>query len=115
MELKEIIEVQKDFDKRHFGEVKLNPERLLYLTTCLAGENGEFANLVKKYYREEIQNYRVSTDQGKDFLGLMKEELADIFIYVIILSYLLDIDLEKEFFNKIEKNEERFKNKQAIK
>lgn len=68
MELRDIIKAQKDFDTRHFGELKLTPERLLYLMTCLAGEVGELANLVKKYYREKEQNYRVSTDNGKNFL-----------------------------------------------
>jgi NTP pyrophosphatase (non-canonical NTP hydrolase) len=110
MELKEIVKVQKDFDEQHFGKLEMTPERLLYLMTCLAGETGELANLVKKYYRDKVRNYRVTTDQGKDFQALMKEELTDVFIYVIILSCLLDMDLEKEFFIKIKKNEERFKN-----
>ncbi|MFA5188588.1 MAG: MazG nucleotide pyrophosphohydrolase domain-containing protein [Patescibacteria group bacterium] len=110
MDLKQIIEQQKDFDRKHFGEIKLTPERLLYLMTCLAGETGELANLVKKYYREKVRNYRLPTDGQEDFLSLMKEELTDVFIYTIILSYMLDVDLEKEFFNKLKKNEERFKN-----
>ncbi|MCX6746378.1 MAG: nucleotide pyrophosphohydrolase [Candidatus Parcubacteria bacterium] len=109
MDLKDIIEKQKDFDKMHFGEIKLTPDRLLYLMTCLAGETGELANLVKKYYREKVRNYRLSTDGQKDFVSLIKEELTDVFIYTMILSYLLDVDLEKEFFNKLKKNEERFK------
>ena len=110
MELKNLIKVQKEFDSNHFGDIKLTPERLLYLMTCLAGENGELANLVKKYYRDKVQNYRVTTDQDKDFLALMKEELIDNFIYILILSYLLEVDLEKGFFSKLNKNEERFKN-----
>ncbi|MCX6743813.1 MAG: nucleotide pyrophosphohydrolase [Candidatus Parcubacteria bacterium] len=109
MDLKQITEFQKDFDKRHFGEMKMTPERLLYLMACLSGETGELANLVKKYYREKVQNYKITTDEGRDFSNLMKGELVDVFIYVLILSYLLEVDLEKEFFNKKKNNEERFK------
>jgi len=109
MELKDIVAAQKDFDNRHFGKLELTPERLLYLMTCLAGETGELANLVKKYYREKVRNYRLPTDGQEDFVSLMKEELTDVFIYTMILSYLLEVDLEKEFFNKKKNNEERFK------
>jgi NTP pyrophosphatase (non-canonical NTP hydrolase) len=34
----------------------------------------------------------------------VKEELADIFIYLMKLSMILDADLEEEFFKKRERN-----------
>ena len=40
----------------------------------------------------------------KDDLG---EELADVVLYLLGLSEILGIDLEKELLNKIEKNEKR--------
>ena len=40
----------------------------------------------------------------KDDLG---EELADVIVYLLGLSEILGIDLEKEILNKIEKNEKR--------
>lgn len=40
----------------------------------------------------------------KEDLG---EELADVVIYLLGLSEILNIDLEKEIFSKIEKNEKR--------
>ena len=40
----------------------------------------------------------------KDDLG---EELADVVIYLLGLSEILGVDLEKEILNKIEKNEKR--------
>lgn len=40
----------------------------------------------------------------KDDLG---EELADVVIYLLGLSEILNIDLEKEILSKIEKNEKR--------
>ena len=42
--------------------------------------------------------------QKKDDLG---EELADVVLYLLGLSEILRIDLEKEILNKIEKNEKR--------
>ena len=40
----------------------------------------------------------------KDDIG---EELADVVLYLLGLSEILGIDLEKEIINKIEKNEKR--------
>jgi NTP pyrophosphatase (non-canonical NTP hydrolase) len=40
----------------------------------------------------------------KDDLG---EELADVVLYIMGLAEILDINLEKEIINKIEKNEKR--------
>jgi len=42
--------------------------------------------------------------QKKDDLG---EELADVVLYLLGLSEILGINLEKEIINKIEKNEKR--------
>lgn len=37
------------------------------------------------------------------------EELADMFAYLIKLSYQLNIDLEAAYLDKIRKNQEKFK------
>ena len=42
--------------------------------------------------------------KNKDDLG---EELADIAIYLLGLSEILEIDLEEEILNKVNKNEKR--------
>jgi len=42
--------------------------------------------------------------KNKDDLG---EELADVVLYLLGLSEILGIDLEKEILHKIEKNEKR--------
>lgn len=41
---------------------------------------------------------------------MLTEEISDVFIYLIKLVYQLDFDLESEYFKKMKKNEERFKN-----
>lgn len=38
----------------------------------------------------------------------IKEELADIMIYAIILSHELDIDLEKAIYDKLNKNSKKY-------
>ena len=38
----------------------------------------------------------------------IEEEIADVLIYLLLLADVLNIDLEKAFFKKMEKNEERY-------
>jgi len=78
--------------------------KLGYNAVAISGEVGEFANLVKKVLR----NKEKLTDE---MLSHMKEEVADVFIYTLIVSRLLNMDLEKEFMKKTEKNELRFEAK----
>lgn len=61
--------------------------------------NMEF-NLAYGELSEAYQAYLYN----KDDLG---EEFADVVIYILGLSELLGIDLEKELLNKIEKNQKR--------
>ena len=65
---------------------------------------------VTDIYKEFCYTYGELTEaceaymQNKDDLG---EELADVVLYLLGLSEILGIDLEKEILNKIEKNEKR--------
>lgn len=107
MTLEELIKFQKKFDGQHEGNFKWNEkvtdsniEILEFLLVSLTGEVGETANIVKKIVRGDFK------------LGEKKEELTeeitDVFIYLLKLSYQLDIDLEKEYIDKMKKNQERF-------
>lgn len=107
MTLKEIIEFQKKFDSKHAGNFKWNEmitdenvEMLEFLLVSLFGEAGETANIVKKIARGD---FKIS-----DKKETLSEEITDIFIYLIKLVYQLDIDLEAEYFKKMNKNEQRF-------
>ena len=111
MELKEIMEFQRKFDKEYFNsfwEIKNDGDfinRLEYLVVALTGEVGEFANVVKKIAR----NYETLREKpDKKFIEKLKEELTDCFIYIIILGNLLKIDLEKEYLRKMQFNKKRF-------
>lgn len=106
--LKELSNLQISFDLGHKGKKPFfqkitadNFEELEHLTVCLAGEVGEFANIVKKIRRGDFD-----FEEGKkNFEG----ELADVFIYLIKLASQLDIDLEEAFLKKREQNINRFK------
>lgn len=107
MNLNQIIDIQKEFDSKHKGKFdwaqKINEENienLEYLLLCLVGEFGEISNLVKKVLRGDY-----SLAEIKNQLG---EEIADIFIYVLKFAYQLDIDIEKQFLLKVDKNRSRF-------
>ena len=44
----------------------------------------------------------------KNRIRKLREELVDIFIYVLILANLLEMNLEREYFKKRKINERRF-------
>lgn len=107
MTLQEIIELQKEFDGKHKGNFMWNTqitdsniEMLEFLLVSLTGEVGETANIVKKIVRGDFKLEEKKND--------LQEELADVFIYLLKLSYQLDIDLEKAYIEKMGKNRERF-------
>lgn len=112
MDIKKAVEIQVDFSREKFptfwkvegeGDLAL---RLEYLSNALAGEVGEFANLVKKVVRSVVYGRGEYTlDSVKRELA---EELADVFIYTLTIAGLLGIDLEQEFLKKLEKNKIRF-------
>lgn len=108
MTINELVEYQKKFDSDHksnFEWNKLIDEDSIYilefLMIALTGEIGETANIVKKIIRGDFK-----LQEKKEEIA---EEIIDIMIYIIKLSYQLDIDIEKEYLNKMEKNHERFK------
>lgn len=61
--------------------------------------NFEF-NLIYGELAEAFQAYRKKSSD-------LREELADVVIYLLGLSEMLDIDLEKEVLKKVEKNKKR--------
>lgn len=110
MEIKELIEKQKKFQEEFFSKLKIKTEKdklryLEFITLAMAGEMGEFANLVKKAIRD---NLILDKTPGKEMISHMKEELADIFIYFLLALDHLDVDIEKEVLSKMEKNKARF-------
>jgi NTP pyrophosphatase (non-canonical NTP hydrolase) len=112
MELKKIAEFQRKFDEKHGWDWSKASDKewlkhLQYASIALTGEIGEFSNLVKKVLREFNSTGNLP---GKEMVEKMKEELTDIFIYLIKISdQLFHMDLSKKYIEKMKKNEERFK------
>lgn len=104
----EIKKLQEEFDSKHKGRTPFNEkinskniEVLEHLIVCMVGEIGEFSNIIKKVSRGDF-----SLEENKEHLS---EELADVFIYLIKISNQSEIDIEKAFIEKLEKNKKRFK------
>lgn len=107
MELRDLIERQRQFDAARSTTFDWSmpfsgddTRSLSHNALALAGEVGEFANLVKKYERGDLAYEELSQ--------LLPMELADIFIYVLKIAYQGGIDLEAAFENKLTENESRF-------
>ncbi len=108
MLLQELIKRQKDFDDKHSGNFNWSEKisdnnicLLEHLLVAMMGEVGETANIIKKIIRGDVLLDDVKLS--------LEEEIADMFIYIMKMSYQLDIDLEKAFLSKLEKNKSRFK------
>ncbi len=109
MEIEDFKKLQKEFDDEYIGPYNDLPADLLFLTTALAGEVGEFANLVKKYYRTEKKGLGVINDKDRDYLTEMKKEIIDAFCYFLIIANQLELDIETEFKENLTRNSSRFK------
>ena len=75
-----------------------------YATIALAGEVGdlEFPQEDSEGKEDLWQNRRVLMDG-------MKEEMVDTFIYLIILSIILKVDIGKAYQEKTKFNEQKYK------
>ncbi len=74
------------------------------LTMALSGEVGELSDILQWLTEEESMKENLN----EKTLCLVKEELADIFIYLIRIADKLDINIEEEVKNKIKLNEEKY-------
>lgn len=74
------------------------------LVMALTSEIGELTELFQWLNEEESRNIVESTDDMK----LVEEEIADIFIYLIRLSDVLNIDIDQAIENKIKINIKKY-------
>jgi len=108
LELKQIMELQRGFDRKsgwNAYENRSAPEEALdfmeHFVLVTVEELGEIARVRKQYYRDK-QNLVVER---------LTHELMDIFVYFMQACMALNIDVEKEYSKKLEHNEERFLHK----
>lgn len=112
MSLRELQKYQQSFDNKYFGkyweQIKNTEGKIQALkdmTIALTGEIGEFANIIKKINREKNS---LGEEPKEEMIKKLKEELTDCLIYVVILSNILEMDLQKEYLAKTQKNSLRF-------
>ena len=99
MNIKEIQKKLRKFAKERDWEQFHSPKNL---AMALSGEVGELAEIFQWLSEEESKKL-----SDKD-LQLAKEEIADIFIYLLRLSTKLNIDLEEAVNEKLEINATKY-------
>lgn len=108
MELKQIFEIQREFDGK-FGwnnyEKCRTPDDALkfmeHFVLVMVEELGEISRIRKQHYRDK-QSFTVEE---------LKHELIDIFVYFMQACMALNMDLEKDYLEKVNYNEKRFAHK----
>lgn len=115
MNLNELVKIQYEFDNRHGWNVDQNniKDLLKALSSDLIGmiaEVGEFANVLKKISLEENRlNMQDLKSMYEDRQPQLAEELVDAFIYLARICSHMNIDLEKEYLNKLNFNATRYR------
>lgn len=92
---------------RWFGDTEAGTD-LVHMTLGLNGETGEFTDIIKKVHRGslDINNPSVRLDMGM--------ELADVFIYLLNICAILNIDPQAIYDQKQAINEKRFTEQRAV-
>lgn len=101
MDLDWIQRQQFEFSKKHFP----NCMNLNHYAIALAGEVGEFCNLVKKLDRGDFD----TAEKLKEAVDAMGQEGADILIYLVDCMTEIGRTLSVEYEIKEYQNNERFK------
>jgi len=86
---------ERDWDKFH------TPKNLVM---ALSGEVGELTEIFQWLTPDESKIENLSSKQFSN----IKEEIADIYLYLIRLADKLDIDLEQSALHKIKINSEKY-------
>ena len=96
-----IFELHEQITKGLFPPYSNTDERFLAL--ALAGEVGELCNMVKKRWRD-----------GKDLTDEIRDEIADIRVYLELMAKCFDIEgakLNRQVADKLRRVAERFKDR----
>ena len=74
------------------------------LAMALSGEGGELSEIFQWLTEDQSDKENISDED----LAKVREEVADILLYIIRLSDKLDIDLEQAVLDKLKINKEKF-------
>lgn len=114
MDLSALISEQIERDRHRGFAVDFHndaerEEQLMRDLVGLFGEIGEFSNLLKKVMLTRTTAGYKGPKLG-DALPALREELADVTIYIFRLVTILGGDLEQDILAKIKHNDERYRN-----
>ena len=87
--------LDRDWDKFH------HPKDVLL---ALVGEVGELAECYQWLTDEQLNAIKADPEKKRK----IEEELADVMMYLMILSYKTDVDLSKAVKEKLEKNKIKY-------
>lgn len=99
--MKELIYKLRDFANERKWDQFHNPKNLVMAL------NGELGELTEIFQWLDAESSKLENLSNND-LARCKEELADVFLYLIRLSDKLEIDLIKEANTKIEINSKKY-------
>lgn len=113
MELAQLIALQIDRDRRRGFLVDFDSDaerqaQLMHDLVGMIGEVGEFANLLKKVGLAQAHEAYIGPTLSEAAIKL-REELADVAIYLFRISVLLDADLEQAILDKMDINDVRYR------
>ena len=101
MDIKKLQKYLRNFADDRNWEQFHNPKNL---TMAMVVEAGELMEIFQWLKPEES----TAINLGPEKYQASREEIADVFIYLIRLADKLDIDLEKAFWEKMEKNDAKY-------
>jgi len=97
--------VQREFDRKlgwnTYEGCRTSEEELKFMehfVLVMVEELGEISRIRKQYYRDK-QSFAVEE---------LKHELIDIFVYFMQACMALNMDLERDYLEKVRYNEKRF-------
>lgn len=93
-------ECKEDSEKWFQEKVSKN---ISHQALALAGEVGEFCNVLKKLQRDDV------TDLTLESFEHLADELCDVFIYTVNIANILKVNLGAGYSQKRDYNEKRFK------
>ena len=91
-EIKEFVD-ERDWDQFH------TPKNLSMALSVEASE------LLEIFQWQKAEEYKSATEKQKE---MIKDEIADIFYYLVRISEKLNINIEEALLNKMKKNKEKY-------
>jgi len=101
MNIKKIQKRLRDFARDRSWDQFHSPKNLSMALAAEAAELLEIFQWLTEAQSKDIVKYEKE-------MALVKQEIADVFIYLVRLADKLGIDIEKAVFDKIEMNENKY-------